>query len=131
LHSALAEFFIGNPEPTLKLFSRRENVTLGNPFGPFVRGWDQVSETATRAATHYRDGELAGFERVAFYEGGDLACLVEVERYRARIGDGTDMSPIVLRVSTVLRREDGEWRIASRHADPISAARPPESVAAG
>lgn len=128
-HRALADFFTGDPEPALQLFSRRDDVTLGNPFGPFVRGWDQVFETATRAAAHYRDGEVVGFERVAAYEADDLACFVEVERYRARIGDGTDMSPVVLRVSTVLRREDGEWRIVSRHADPISAARPPESVA--
>lgn len=128
LHHALLEFFNGDPEPTLQLFSRRDDVTLGNPFGPFVRGWEQVSETAARAATHYRDGEVVGFERLAAYETLDLACFVEVERYRAKVGGGVTPSEVALRVTSVIRREEDDWRIVSRHADPITAARPPESV---
>lgn len=33
-----------------------------------------------------------------------------------------------VRVTTVFRREDGVWKVAHRHADPITAPRPPESV---
>ena len=32
------EFVQGNSEPTERLFSHREDVTLGNPLGPTVRG---------------------------------------------------------------------------------------------
>lgn len=127
-HLALGDFFRGHPEPALELFSRREDVTLGNPFGPFVRGWAQVSETASRAATHYRDGEVVGFERVATYLTEDLACFVEVERYRVKVGASETMTSVALRVSSVVRREHDGWRIVSRHADPITLARPPESV---
>lgn len=128
VHEALGTFFKGDPGPTLELFSREEDVTLGNPFGPFVRGWEGVRETATAAAGHYRDGEVVGFERVATYASADLACFVEVERYRAKVGGSEMMAPIVLRVSTLLRREEAGWRIVSRHADPIAAPRAPESV---
>ena len=31
-HLAAGEFVRGNPEPYKKLFSQREDVTLGNPF---------------------------------------------------------------------------------------------------
>jgi ketosteroid isomerase-like protein len=127
-HRALEAFFKGDPGPTLELFSRREDVTLGNPFGPFVRGWERVSETASRAATHYRDGEVVGFERVAAYATADLACFVEVERYRAKVGGSEEMTAVALRVSSVVRREDDGWKIVSRHADPITVARPPDSV---
>ena len=127
-HRALGEFFRGDPGPALELFSRREDVTLGNPFGPFVRGWAQVSETAARAATHYRDGVAVGFERVATYLTGDLACFVEVERYRVKVGGSEEVTPVAVRVTSVVRREDDGWRIVSRHADPITGARPPESV---
>jgi ketosteroid isomerase-like protein len=127
-HRALGEFFNGDPGLVLQLSSRREDVTLGNPFGPFVRGWEQVSDTAARAATHYRDGEVVSFERVAAYATGDLACFVEVERYRAKVGASEEMTPVALRVTSVVRREDDGWRIVSRHADPITSARPPESV---
>ena len=35
-HRAAADFVKGNPEPYKKMFSHGEEVTLGNPFGPFV-----------------------------------------------------------------------------------------------
>jgi hypothetical protein len=38
------EFLNGNPEPLLELWSRREDVTLANPFGPPVRGFDEVAK---------------------------------------------------------------------------------------
>ena len=37
-HRAVDAFVTGDPEPQKKLFSRRDDVTLANPFGPPVRG---------------------------------------------------------------------------------------------
>ena len=48
-HQALDEFMKGNHEPTKQLFSEQGDVTLGNPFGPFARGWTEVVETMKRA----------------------------------------------------------------------------------
>jgi ketosteroid isomerase-like protein len=130
-HLAWGEFVNGDPEPALQLFSHAEDVSVGNPFGPFVRGWEEVSATVARAATYYRYGEVVGFERVAMYASGELACLVEVERYQAKIAGSDELAPVALRVSSVLRREEDGWRIVSRHADPIMAARAPASVIQG
>src|SRR5712692_7307734 len=80
-HLALKEFPKGNHVPLANLYSRRDDVTLGNPFGPFARGFEQVVKTMQRAASFYRDGEATGFEQVARYATPDLACIVEVERY--------------------------------------------------
>ena len=38
------EFMKGDPKPVQELFSHREDVSLANPFGPPVRGWEQVAE---------------------------------------------------------------------------------------
>lgn len=127
-HLAWGDFVKGDPEPAKRLFSRRADVTLGNPFGPFARGWAEVAATMERAAAHYRDGEVVGFEPVAQQAAGDLGYLVEVERYRAKVGGGPEQAPVALRVTSVLRREGGAWRIVHRHADPITAARPARSV---
>jgi hypothetical protein len=43
-HRALGEFMRGNHEPARELFSEREDITLGNPFGPFARGSTHVVE---------------------------------------------------------------------------------------
>jgi hypothetical protein len=64
-HRALDEIMRGSPEGYKKLYSRRDDATLANPFGPPVRGWDEVAPTLERAASHYRDGEATGFENVA------------------------------------------------------------------
>jgi hypothetical protein len=40
-YRAQGEFLRGNPEPVKDLFSHTEDVTLANPYGPPVRGWER------------------------------------------------------------------------------------------
>jgi len=127
-HLALGAFMRGDHEPARRLFSERDDVTLGNPFGPFARGSAQVFEAMARAADNYRDGEASAFDTVSKHVAGDLACLVEVERLRSKVGGRDDLSPVELRVTTIFRRETDGWRIVHRHADPITTARPADSV---
>ena len=127
-HFAMSEIVKGNPEPCEGLFSHREDVTLGNPFGPFARGWPQAVETFTAAAARYQEGEVVAFEPIARHVTDELACVVEVERYRAKVGGSDDLASISLRVTSVFRPEDGTWKLVHRHADPITTPRPPESV---
>jgi ketosteroid isomerase-like protein len=127
-HRALDAFAKGDPEPKKKLFSRREDVTLANPLGPPARGWKEVEKTLERAASQLREGEAIGFERISDYATADLAYIVEIERYRAKVGGADDVEPISLRVTTIFRREDDGWKIVHRHADPITSPRPAESV---
>ena len=127
-HQALDEFTRGGHEPLAKLWSQRDDVPLGNPFGPFVRGFEQVVQTMQRAASLYRDGEAVGFDLVAEEVTTDFAYLVEVERYSAKLGGREEVNSVELRVTSIFRNEDGAWRLVHRHADPITSARPPDSV---
>jgi ketosteroid isomerase-like protein len=121
----------GNPEVYKELYSHRDDVTVANPFGPPVRGWSEVSATLDRAAQNYRDGEIVGFENVSTVIAPDLACTVEIESYRARVAGAQELAPVSLRVTTIFRREQGVWKVVHRHADPITAKRPPQSVIQG
>jgi ketosteroid isomerase-like protein len=127
-HLALGEFMKGNPEPAKMLYSKRDDATLGNPFGPFAKSWKDVAETMERAASNYKDGSAAGFENVARYWSHDFAYIVEVERLRSKVGGRQDVTPLALRVTTIFRPEDGVWKIVHRHADPITSAQSAESV---
>lgn len=127
-HLALDEFAKGNDEPLAKLWSRQEDVTLGNPFGPFVRGFEQVAETMQRAAANYREGEASGFELLSKHVTAELACIIEVERFNAKVGGREEATPLSLRCTSIFRREDGTWRLVHRHADPITTPRSAESV---
>jgi ketosteroid isomerase-like protein len=130
-HRAGLEITNGNPDVYKALYSRRDDATLANPFGPPARGWSDVSETLDRAAEHYEEGEAVGFENVSTVITPDLAYIVEVEHYRARVGGAGEKTPVGLRVTTVFRREEGAWKVVHRHGDPITGARPPESVIQG
>ena len=127
-HLAQGEFVKGNTEPANKLFSHREDVTLANPLGPPVRGWELVAETAARAAAPFRDGQMISFETVAKHVTPEFGYVVEIERGEAKIGGSEDVTPFALRATMIFRPEDGEWKIVHRHADPITTAQPAESL---
>ena len=122
------EFVKGNPRPVQEMFSHDEDVSLANPFGPPVRGWSEVAEAQKRGASVFRDGEIYAFETVAKYVTPDLACILWIERTNAKVGGAQEVTPCDLRVTMTLRPEDGTWKVVHRHADPITTARPAESV---
>ena len=128
-HPASDEFLKGNPEPVKKMWSRREDVTLANPYGPPVRGWDKVEEVIEHAASQARDGELTSVEVVAKHVTPELAYVVQIERPKAKLGAREDITPFALRITMIFRPgEDGAWKIVHRHADPITTPQAAESV---
>lgn len=130
-HLALGEIINGRPELYQSLYSRREDVTLANPFAPFgpvSRGYAQVCETIARAASHYVQGQLIEFENISTFLTTDLGYMVEVERFEVRVRGEEAVAPVALRVTTIVRREADEWKLVHRHADPITSPRSATSV---
>ncbi len=125
---AVGGFLTGNPESAAGLYSHRQDVTLANPLGPAVRGWEQVAATIEHAASQVRDGKIVDVENVVKCVTPELAYVVRTERSEAKVGGQEAVTPISLRVTMIMRPEDGVWKILHRHADPITAARPAESV---
>ena len=130
-HLALGEIINGRPELYQALYARRDYVTLANPFAPFgpvSRGYAQVSETIARAAQNYLEGQVLGFENIATFLTAELGYVVEIERFEATVRGKEERSPVALRVTTIVRREDTDWKIAHRQADAITSSRPATSV---
>ena len=123
-HRAADAFARGDLEPVKAVFAHRDDVTLANPFGPAVRGWRQVSAALDFASSRFRDGAVTGVGQLARYATADLASLLEIERWRARVGGREDVTPFELRVTSTFRREDGAWKLVHRHADPITTPHP-------
>jgi ketosteroid isomerase-like protein len=126
-HLALDEFSRGNPDPVKEFYSGRDDVAIANPFFPLTRGREQVVERLERSVRNFSDGQV-GFQNVAKWVSGDLACIVELEEWKAKVGGREDVTPFTLRVTTLFRAEGGGWKVVHRHADPITTARPAESV---
>jgi|SRR5687767_4809952 ketosteroid isomerase-like protein len=136
---ATGEFVKGNPKAAQELFSHRADVTLANPLGPaaagigpVAHGWWEVAKTQEHASLQFTDGDDVDFEILERYVTPELACVVLIERMKARIVGREDTSPRVLqvamRVTMTFRPEDGEWKVVHRHAGPITTPQPAESV---
>ena len=119
-HKALAAILEGDQSGYLELFSSAEDVTLGNPFGPFGRGRKNVEARLAVAASKYRDGRNAHVELIEKYVSDDLACVAEVESGEAKVAGGEAMTTISVRVTSVFRLEAGNWKLVHRHADPLA-----------
>jgi len=106
----------GDARARAALWSRDDPVTL---FGAAVTrtGWDEISATFDWLATRFSDCASFAYEVVAAGVSGDLAYIVGIEHTTAAIGDELP-APYSLRVTTILRREEGEWRVVHRHGDP-------------
>ncbi len=122
--AALDEFSRGNSAPVKKLFSHRDDVTLANPFGPAVKGWASAAKALDFASSRFRDGEVPKCELIAEYVASDLATILEIEHWRAKVSGRDEVSDFTLRVTSTFRMEDGKWRLVHRHADPIASAHP-------
>lgn len=122
-------FVTGDPDPQKASWSRREDVTLANPLGPAVRGWMDVEAAMDAAAAQLRDGEPCRYDLISRWMGADLACILEVQSTRARVGATQELRPLALRVTTVFRLEDDGWKVVHRHADPLIEERSVESIA--
>jgi ketosteroid isomerase-like protein len=84
-----------------------------------VHGWESVKEALERAASFYEEG-MHSFENVMKYETSELAYLIEIEKFKAKLGRQAEMSTGSLRVTSIFRKEDGVWKVVQRHADPLT-----------
>jgi ketosteroid isomerase-like protein len=125
---ALVPFLKGDPKPVTQFYSRSDDVTLANPFGPPRRGPADVEKAIAEAAAPFSDGSLSGVEEVSRYSTADLGYVVEIERSQVRLAGDGNMAPIALRVTMIFRREGDIWKVVHRHADPITTPRPISTV---
>jgi ketosteroid isomerase-like protein len=113
---ALAAMFTGDPAPYAALWAAGEQPTLFGAWGPIERGHDAVVRTFDWVASRFSDGAACRprYDVVDWSE--DLAYTVGFEEVEVRV-DGGAPAPMTIRVTHVLRRVDGEWRLVHRHAD--------------
>lgn len=114
----------GNPDLRSAMWSHNDPVTL---FGAAVTktGWAEVGPTFDWLASNFSNCESFEYEVVAAGVSGELAYIAGIEHTTASVG-GAPPVPYSLRVTTVLRREHGEWKVVHRHGDPV-----PDSDSAG
>jgi ketosteroid isomerase-like protein len=107
----------------MAMWSHSDSVTL---FGAALggTGWAEIEKIFHRLGASFSDCQSFDNEVLAAGASDDLAYTVAYEHTTASVG-GEPPASYALRVTTVFRREDSEWKVVHRHADPLgsSAAR--------
>jgi ketosteroid isomerase-like protein len=118
LNAAEMALHNGDAAPRFATWSHNDPVTV---FGAAANaiGWAEIGPLFERLGLAFSNCTSFQNEVVAAGASGDLAYIVALEHTTKSI-HGADPQAHVLRVTTVFRREDGEWMVAHRHADPAS-----------
>jgi ketosteroid isomerase-like protein len=103
-------------EPRMKLWSRRDPITLFGALGMSEAGWEKLSKIFAWAASRFSKVSDFRFEIETVQVVGDMAYTLGFERFNASVA-GRPVEPVTVRVTHIYRREDGEWKIVHRHAD--------------
>jgi ketosteroid isomerase-like protein len=107
----------GDPSPFLDMWSTKDPVTLLGARGPGLSGWEQVTRRQRSVFSRFSNGTPVDFELVATDLSGDLAYTVGYERSSLSV-EGGPVELNTLRVTHIYRRENGDWKLVHRHADP-------------
>jgi len=118
LRQAEVDLHNGDPEPRIRLWSHTDQVTL---FGGVMggSGWAEIEPIFQQLGASFSDCRSYDNEVISARAGDELAYTVAYEHTTASIAGGQP-SAYVLRVTTVFAREDGEWKVVHRHADPLA-----------
>jgi ketosteroid isomerase-like protein len=127
--AGLTRFINGDPALWKQNASRRDDVTIMGAWGAYEKGWNEASARYDWAAARFKEtGAKVNVEYLSSGVSGDLAYTVTIERSEVRLADQSAQAAMPLRVTHIFRKEDGVWKLAHRHADPLIGKTPPAAV---
>ena len=116
LHGAELALHNGDSAPRRAIWSRNEPVSVLGAFRDAV-GQREVDELFASLERTFSDCTSYVFELSACDVADEIAYTAGLEHTSCSV-DGRPRS-YTLRVTQVYRREDGEWKVAHRHADTV------------
>ena len=117
LYDAELALHNGDANPRRALWSRNEPVSILGALRD-AHGLEEVEEAFRFLETRFSECTSYRFDLQAFDVVGDMAYTAGREHTSASM-DGQPGS-YTLRVTQVYRRENGEWKVAHRHADTVT-----------
>jgi ketosteroid isomerase-like protein len=116
---ANAALMRGDVDRYRALIELTDDFTLMSPFGGTpTHGSDLTEERWESMACFFRNGVFEQ-EIVQAYGSANMVVLALIERQTVEVG-GLPAQDWPLRVTLVYRRDGADWRLAHRHADPLT-----------
>ncbi|MEW1950819.1 nuclear transport factor 2 family protein [Pseudarthrobacter sp902506025] len=117
LHDAEVAMLNGDLDPRRAVWTRKEPVSVFGALRNSV-GQQQLEEAFVFLGQTFSNCTFWEFDLQVCDVIGDMAYTAGIERSSVLM-NGAPTSP-TLRVTQVYRREDGQWKVAHRHADTVT-----------
>ena len=114
--AAVAAMLDGDPGNFVDSWAASDEVTLFGAWGPIEKGHKPVTDTMRWVASRYTGADTVDIENTVVASSGDLAYTVGFERSHVSV-DGGPPRDMVIRVTHIYRRINGDWKLMHRHAD--------------
>jgi ketosteroid isomerase-like protein len=112
------DYVCGHGDPLDAIVTRHSPATFFSPQGDRVEGAAEVASTYLQGAQAFDAGSESRLEVLHMGCSGELGYWVGLQHARVNFKGRSQAVPMVLRITEVFRREDGEWKLVHRHADP-------------
>jgi ketosteroid isomerase-like protein len=109
----------GNAEPLSHIVTHVSPATFLGPQGGHQEGAQKVATKYEHDAMAFNTGGDSSFEVLAMEASEAFGYWTGIQRAKAHMKGQADAVSMSLRITEVFRREDGEWKMVHRHADPL------------
>lgn len=116
--AAASAYVTGDASPLTRLLAVVSPATFFGPRGGVVQGATEVGARYVADAHQFHSQGSTRLEVLQVGASGDIAYWVGLQHAIVQHGDMTEPAPMDLRVTEIFRRENGEWKLVHRHADP-------------
>jgi ketosteroid isomerase-like protein len=114
--AATAAMLNGDPRPYIDSWAVSDDITVFGAWGPIEKGHKRVTDTLRWVGSRFTGADAVDVEHTAIASSGDLAYTAGFERSHVSV-DGGPLRDMVIRVTHIYRRIDGDWKLVHRHAD--------------
>ena len=115
--SASNDYIRGDARTVAAMLTDQDPATFMPPSGAVIVGAAAAKRTQVEGAAAFGPGSRGHFEVLDSGSSGDLAFWTGRQVATMDVKGQDRPQQMVLRITEVFRREDGQWKLVHRHAD--------------
>jgi ketosteroid isomerase-like protein len=109
----------GDPGPVDDIATHVSPATFFGPSGDYVEGADKVNAVNKKGAESFEPGGENHLDILQTDASDHIGFWAGIQRSTVRMKGKEKPVTINLRVTEVFLRQEGEWKLVHRHADPL------------
>jgi len=106
----------GDPGPMINCWADSDDITLFGARATVEKGHKAITDTMQWVGSLFAGADAVHMDHLVVASSGDLGYTVGFERSRVSFEDRPPRDMMV-RVTHIYRRIDGDWKLVHRHAD--------------